>query len=155
MANLEDAIGYICQNYPYEDELSNARLTKMIYLADWHALINDHPKITDINWYFDNYGPFVWDIKNCAEGSNNFFVDNTRNYYGSSKSVIRLTNDDFRPVLRDYEKSAFDHAMETTKSMPWDRFIRLIYSTYPVATSSKYSFLNLEAKAKAYKAVTR
>ena len=32
--HLRDIVAYVCKNYPYKDELSNARVTKMVYLAD-------------------------------------------------------------------------------------------------------------------------
>ena len=54
MAKLVDVIAYIIKRYPSSlaDELSNARLTKLVYLSDWkNCLTNDRP-ISSINWYF-------------------------------------------------------------------------------------------------------
>ena len=69
MANLKDIIAYILQNYPsnMKHELSNARVTKMVYLADWRNCLQSKGQVSDIEWYFDNFGPFVWDVKKAAE----------------------------------------------------------------------------------------
>ena len=41
MAKLVDVVGYLCEHYPHKAELSKARLTKMVYLADWNLLSNE------------------------------------------------------------------------------------------------------------------
>ena len=54
MTELKEVISYLVSKYPHKDELSNARLTKMIYLADWRHAITQGNQITDIRWFFDN-----------------------------------------------------------------------------------------------------
>ena len=63
MVKLIDIILYILKNYPHKNELSNARLTKMIYLIDWRSAFDNGKQITNIKWYFDNYGSFVHDVE--------------------------------------------------------------------------------------------
>lgn len=152
MAELESAIAYIVQKYPHKGELSNARVTKMLYLADWYGLINNQDRVTNIRWYFDNYGPFVWDIKDAVDDSKNIGRRTTENLFGSKKEQFYLENENFSPNLSKSEMGCIDHVIESTKSMYWDEFIKLVYSTYPVASSEKYSFLDLEEKAKEYMA---
>ena len=48
MATLTDIIYYLISNYPHKDELSNARVTKMVYLADWHAAVKLGHQLTYI-----------------------------------------------------------------------------------------------------------
>ena len=62
MSKLVDIAGYLVANYPYPGQLSNARLTKMIYLADWYHTVLTGRRLTEINWYFDHYGPYVKDV---------------------------------------------------------------------------------------------
>lgn len=150
MANLEDAIAYILKEYPHKDELSNARVTKMLYLADWHNSINGKPRVTNARWYFDNYGPFVWDIRKVVAQSDIMSIEQTVNYYGSPKDQFVLSNKDYEPKLTADDKAALDHVIETTKALTWPGFINLVYSTYPVASSERYSYLDLEKKAKEY-----
>lgn len=49
MANLKDIIAYILQNYPSnkKHELSNARVTKMVYLADWRNCLRSKGQVSD------------------------------------------------------------------------------------------------------------
>lgn len=49
MVKLIDIILYILKNYPHKNELSNARLTKMIYLIDWRSAFDNGKQITNIN----------------------------------------------------------------------------------------------------------
>ena len=75
MAKLKDVMAYLIKNYPenIRHEMSNARLTKMVYLADWHRVLKSDKQITNIDWYFDNYGPFVHDIERKAASCDNIF----------------------------------------------------------------------------------
>ncbi|KTD83093.1 type II toxin-antitoxin system antitoxin SocA domain-containing protein [Legionella waltersii] len=73
MTKLKDVIAYTLKNYPIKEELSNARITKIIFLADWHQAINYGRQISKIKWVFDNYGPFVWDIHDEAINNPDLF----------------------------------------------------------------------------------
>lgn len=151
MAKLKDVMVYIIKKYPYKSDLSNAKLTKMIYLADWkHAITCGH-QISSINWYFDNYGPFVWDIKDEAKNNLDLFsIKEELNAYGSQKVIIGLKDMRYVPQIADDEQLSIDHVIETAKKLNWDQFIRLVYSTYPVISSEKYTYLDLAKKAKEY-----
>lgn len=155
MAILKDVMAYIIQHYPHSEELSNARLTKMVYLSDWHQSINLKRQITSIEWYFDNYGPFVWDIDKEAKANPDLFrIQSTNNYYGGNKSLYTLRTENYKPSLSKEESSSIDHVIEETKRLHWRQFINLVYSTYPIISSEKYSKLNLVEKAKEYADVT-
>jgi Protein of unknown function (DUF4065) len=156
MSKLKDALAYILKNYPSNmaDELSNARVTKMLYLADWKQAITKKSQITPINWYFDNYGPFVSDVKNEAEADRDLFeVNNTYNFYGTPKLTLSLKNKNYEfSELTDDEVASLNHVINETKILGWNSFIKLVYSTYPIASSNRYSILNLVEKAKEYSA---
>jgi hypothetical protein len=53
MARLRDVVAYLCHEYPHKGELSKARLTKMVYLADWRSAIERGSQVTDIEWVFN------------------------------------------------------------------------------------------------------
>lgn len=154
MAELHDVMAYIIKNYPEHlgHELSNARLTKMVYLGDWHQSLNEGRQITGINWYFDNFGPFVRDVESVAsEREDLFVIDYGSNMHGQAKKTFSLRNKDYEPALSDEERKSLDHIIEATRRLYWSEFIKLVYSTHPVASSNRYSFLNLVEKAKEYK----
>jgi hypothetical protein len=151
MAKLKDIMVYVINKYPNKYELSNARLTKIVYLADWKHAITYGTQISSINWYFDNYGPFVWDIKDTARTHQElFFTEDITNMYGSPKTIINLKNCEYVPAISEREMKSLDHVIEATKDLNWTQFIRLIYSTYPIIISEKYVYLDLIEKAKEY-----
>lgn len=153
MASLTDVVFYILREYPHKSELSNARTTKIVYLADWRSELQRSRQITNIEWYFDNYGPFVWDIKNTiAHNPAIFSMASTINELGSEKTLFSVKGHDYSPRLSEDEKGVIDWVIKETKSLYWDDFITLIYSTYPVLTGARYTKLDLHSAAAEYKA---
>ena len=59
MARIKNVTAYLCAKYPHKDELSKARVTKLVYLADWKSAQQNQKQLTKIDWYFHNYGPYV------------------------------------------------------------------------------------------------
>jgi hypothetical protein len=147
MTNLRDVTAYLCKNYPYKTELSKARLTKLVYLADWFSVKSSGNQITGINWYFDNFGPYVADVYNMASlDKDTFKVEKTINAYGKEKVLISLSDDfDNSSIsIGANEKEILDSVIDETKGMYWDKFIAYIYSTSPIAKSDRYQFLKLK-----------
>lgn len=149
MASLKKVMAWILRNYPHRHEMSNARLTKMVYLCDWHHTVYHDARMTDINWYFDNHGPFVWDIKDVAVRESRWFgIVNTMNTFGSRKTLIELRKEDYDGVdLLLSEKESMRKLIDKTKGLYWDDFITYVYSTFPILISEKYSYLDLEQLA--------
>ena len=131
---LRDVISYFCENYPHKDELSKARLTKMVYLADWKSAIENDKQLTDIKWVYNHYGPYVNDIAEIAHKDSAFKVTRTRD-------------------LNNREKAVLDHIINTTKTLYWNNFIELVYSTYPIQTVKQFDDLDLPRLAKEYKQI--
>ena len=153
MANIIDIVFYICAKYPYEEELSKARLTKMIYLSDWKQCLKTSHQMTNIKWYFDNYGPFVDDVSNEISLHADIIERvSTTNYYGAEKTVYRIKNQNYIANLTDEEQEIINEVIEKTQSMRWNEFINFVYSTYPIATSERYCYIDLIQKAKDYQA---
>ncbi len=154
MATTRDALAFLLREYPYASDLSNARVTKMVYLADWHHAVTHGSQITDIQWFFDNHGPFVWTVKDVASQNPGLFrVADSINYFGARKCEITLLNRDVNPVIKESEAASIRHIVQATKEFDWDTFIRLVYSTYPIVNSPRYSHLNLVAKAAEYRSL--
>lgn len=55
-----------------------------------------------------------------------------------------------RPNLKSEQKISINHVVDVTNKLCWNDFIKLVYSTYPIFTSTKYSNLDLIEKAKEY-----
>lgn len=150
---MRDAAAYICKHYPYKSDLSNARVTKMIYLADWRSAIRRGKQLTDTEWVFDRYGPFVYAILDIAREDPDFEVVTTRNMYGSPKDLLKVADDVSYPSLEEEEKEILDFVIESTQKKNFEDFIRLVYSTYPVTTQERHSKLDLVGLAQEYEEI--
>lgn len=150
---LLDVMIFILKSYPdrLASEMSNARFTKMVYLSDWKNAIDNGEQITDIEWYFDNYGPFVSDVEKTAKSRPDIFkIVIGTNMYGQPKKTFQLQNEQVHVDLSDAEKHSISAVSDETKKLYWNEFIKLVYSTHPVASAERYSYLNLTEMAKDY-----
>ncbi len=150
MANIVDIVAYFCKNYPYKNELSKARLTKLVYLADWHSAIVNRHQISDIQWKFNHYGPYVEDVVRIAERHYAFDIVQTHNCYGSGKTVIRIMDENYSTNLTRGEIQILEYVIEKTEQLNFNDFIELVYSTYPVVSSRRGDFFDLVKLAEEY-----
>jgi len=151
MAKLRDVVAYLVKNYPHKSELSKARLTKMVYLADWRSAITRGKQITNIAWEFNYYGPYVDDVVDVARNDPAFSVERGINFYGEPKEVIKASPDIRHESLTEEEKEILDFVIKSTAPKYWDEFIKLVYSTYPIVSQPRFSKLDLVKLARRYK----
>lgn len=153
MATLRDVLAYILQQYPHSQHLSLGRLTKLVYLADWKHSIEQGSQITDIDWQYNHYGPYVEDVREALRSHRSLFkVDETYNSRGNVKYRISMRNPHYKPRLEPSEREALDHSIWQTEDLTWHRFIKLVYSTYPMLKVDQYDFMDLPVLAQEYKA---
>jgi hypothetical protein len=145
-------MAYFASEYPHKNELSKARLTKLVYLADWFSSLLDGRQITDIDWVFNHYGPYVDDVANLANIDSDFSVTSERTRDGGDKYVISYSGDDVSDNLTKREKAILDAIIKKTQPLYFNDFISYVYSTYPVSSSERYSYLDLVYLANKYKA---
>lgn len=151
MKNIQKIIAYLCLQYPYKNDITKARLTKMVYLADWFSALLDSKQLTDVKWVFNHYGPYVDDVVEAAHSSLGFKIEHQNTMYGSSKYVISYNGAPESIDLTDREKNILDAVIDKTKSMYFNDFVEYVYSTYPVKTKERYSTFDLVALAKRYR----
>lgn len=150
MNKLQQIVAYFCINYPHKEELSKARLTKLVYLSDWFSALLDKKQLTEIEWVFNHYGPYVDDVVESVRSSQGFTVSDSRTMYGSHKYLISCSLENDVLTLSDREKAILDTVIEKTKSLYFNSFIDYVYSTYPVKTKERYSSLDLVKLADKY-----
>lgn len=152
MAELRDVVAYLCANYPHKQDLSKARLTKMVYLADWRSALVKNSPMTDIRWIYNYYGPFVDDVISVARKDPAFEIVQTANLFGGQKEVVRLSAEPAEwPSLTDEERQILDHVIQETSLLYWNEFIKLVYSTYPMVTQERFAPLDLVTLANEYR----
>ncbi|QQR40084.1 Panacea domain-containing protein [Devosia rhizoryzae] len=153
MADLRSVMAYYAKNYPHKDELSKARLTKMVYLADWKAALDHGAPITDIRWRFNHYGPYVDDIHNMALEDPAFEVRKEHTMFGNRRERIELVDEDLSVTLSSSEREILDHVIAETRKLGFDGFIKLVYSTFPVISGTKGKDLDLIGAAETYRSL--
>lgn len=151
MDSVKDIVAYICCKYPYSSELSNARLTKLVYLADWMSAVANDEQVTDIKWLFNHYGPYVDDVIQSVKNRSDFSVEYTENNFGSAKQLIRYTGDPEKIRISGKAKNVLDAVIDKTKTMYFNDFIDYVYSTFPVSSNERYSSLDLVGLASKYR----
>jgi hypothetical protein len=122
----------------------------MVYLADWRSVITRGKQLTDLEWEFSNYGPYVTDVIQVAETDPAFEVVRTKNPYGAPKDLVRVADDVAYPSLTEEEAELLDFVINSSACKNWDDFIKLVYSTYPIVTQERFSKLDLVKLAKEY-----
>lgn len=146
---LRDIIAYFIENYPYKDELSKTRLTKMVYLADWFSVSRTGRPITGIEWYFDHYGPYVDSVFEFALFHSDFEVVSTQSVFGSKKQLIKKSEGSTSNVyerLSENDLEVLAHVISETEHLMWNDFIRYVYNTPPVKEGVRYQKLDLSIK---------
>ncbi|EMN7336071.1 MULTISPECIES: Panacea domain-containing protein [Vibrio] len=151
MNKLQNVVGYLCKTYPHKGELSKARLTKLVYLTDWFSALVDEKQVTDIEWLFNHFGPYVDDVYQCADERLGFTKSVEKTYYGKDKSLIGFKGELDDGGLSQREIAIMDKVISKTKKLYFDDFIDYVYSTYPVKSNERYSHLNLVTLAKEFK----
>jgi hypothetical protein len=137
---LADVVAYLCAKYPHKSELSNARLTKLVYLADWKSVQDSGRQITDIDWVFNNYGPWVPDVVEAAEADRRFETHRDVNAYGSPRLTVTVDSDvaaNADSLVDGRTANVLDLVMAETQGMYFNPFIRYVYSTLPVRVTPK------------------
>lgn len=149
---LKDIIYYILDNHPSWIAFSNARITKLIYLADWKSCLESGQQITNIEWFFDYYGPFVKDVEHEVENNLDIFsVEPMLSWvFWWNKKVFSIKNK-YYPNIEENHKVFINFVIEKTANMWFSDFIRYVYSTYPVYKSRKFQKLDLSQLAAEYK----
>jgi hypothetical protein len=150
MANIRDVVAYLCERFPHQDALSKARLTKMVYLADWRSAITRGRQLTDVEWRFNHYGPYVAHVVDTVRGDPLFDVIETENAMGHPKELVKLRGGYSNGSLAPQEQAILDYVIRTTAPLNWSEFINLVYSTYPIMAQPRYSDLDLVALAHDY-----
>jgi uncharacterized protein YwgA len=152
--SISNLIKYILVNYPHKSELSASRLTKILYLADWKSAIEKDSQITNAVWHFHHYGPYVDDFLKIAKEDSDINVVNTTTMFGGKKQQLELKKDFHSDVkISSENQKILDFVIDATKDKNYEDFIKLVYSTYPVVSSSRYSDFDLVTMARDYKSI--
>lgn len=151
MNYLQSILAYLCVNYPHAGELSKARVTKLIYLADWFSALLRNRQMTNIHWVFNHYGPYVDDVIESIRYRDDFELVRLDNMFGAAKEIVSFRGDPRSINLNPDDEDILDWIINKTRSMYFNEFIDFVYSTYPVASNERYSSFDLVDLAQEYR----
>lgn len=147
-SKLRSVMRYIVKNYPYPDDLTKTRITKLVYLIDWENVKEYGSQITNIEWFFDHYGPYVSDVLDEADEDKTVSINSTISNFGTVKYIVKPKRDKEELLyddLTDNDKDIIDRVIDRTKNFYWNEFINYVYSTDPIKNGTKYSALDLKS----------
>lgn len=141
---LHDLMAFLCEKVSHKNDLSKARLTKLVYLTDWKMSQKHGRTISNIDWIFNHYGPYVDDIIDLARNNSDFTVLTTTNAYGSLKELIQFVGSikDCASITKE-EDLIISEVIRETDPMYFNKFIDHVYSTFPVKVSNRYARFDL------------
>lgn len=121
--------------------------TRGCSLDDIHSrrrFVSAKSELLSLKWLLNHYGPYVDDVVKLARDSTDFNLIITRNAYGSVKERLEFVGSEFtNGVLDSKELEVIDEVVRETDPSYFNNFINLVYNTYPVKESNKYSILDL------------
>lgn len=133
-------------------KLPKSRFVKLFYLLDWKSALLTGKLTTNLEWYYDHYGPFLPKIIEILLKSGKITIESNSNSMGAEAEYVNISlpleDDDIQ--LAESEIKLADQIIEVTRELNFTDFIKLVYSTYPVRSSNKYTKLDLITSSKAY-----
>lgn len=145
---IHDVIFWVWAKHSNRSVLSEARMTKMVYLADWEMAQQHGCTITGINWEFNQYGPYAPDVVDAALDFDDLSIEVDETTFGTSKDVFVVDPNAARILsLTRREAQAIDEVVNETKYLSFALFIDHVYSTYPMVNTERYHHMDLPALA--------
>ena len=138
MLDFVELFKIIISVYPQKQELTRDRLVKLTYLSDWRSAIINKKQITNIKWYINNYGPYIENMYDMLKEKSfdiNDSIEERKKFDGEIATEIM---------------TVVDFIINKTKELNNNDFTTLVFSTFPLATSTKYNYVDLVEKAKQY-----
>ncbi|NMB57613.1 MAG: SocA family protein [Chloroflexi bacterium] len=155
MDKTKSAIGYILNSYPKSEKFSISRLTKMLYLCDWKSALQFDNQISEITWEISYSGPFSRDIEDILFNDDVFIIFKGNLPDCGEVHFVKLRRPVATEVLNPNDKRVIDFVAKVTSELKWDKFLEVVYSTFPILNEERYKKINLIELAKLYKSKRR
>ena len=151
--NIKGLIYYIVSYCEQNNiEITLYRLYRTVYLIDWIFCINRDKQFTDIIWFFDNYCPYSKKILSLLSNNNDLFsLTKIVDKQGIPRIKIILLKKGLIIDFSEDERYIINFVLSKTSKFSQDELKNLVYSTYPLKTTKRYSFFNILEKARKYK----
>jgi len=148
MAQLRDVVAYLCKEYPHKQELSKARIAKMVYLAEFWEAVNEGHRLTDRVWKFRACGPYLRDIEEMPSNEKCFRVVKGTSVFGDPMELFTVLDDVDFPSLTQEDMVVLDHVIKEAATKEWEDLCGFVSATIPAVWEPNDADLDLGAFAK-------
>lgn len=152
MSKLNSLMACLASRNPPSFELTVERMTQTVYLVDWKSALEFGEQVTSITWFYGPAGPMSQEILRIAGMANSPLIVRTPlNSPGRSRASIALRDRSFVPKLPDRDLDVVGFVLNTVLSYDRHAIAKLVLSTFPFVSNSRYTKLDLVKSAKEYK----
>lgn len=151
MERIINILDYLYLQYPNSNQLSISRVMKLLYLIEWRYAITKFEKLTDIEWFQTEFGPFYKSLSLIFDESSNFNVLIKKDDYNKEQKIIEFLNKKENLSAQQETKEVVDFVIEHCKEMSWTELNSLVNSTYGVLNTPQGQIINVLELAKKYK----
>jgi hypothetical protein len=126
----------------YNGWLYHGALASVIYLVDITSVKRYGRQVTDIQWYRNNYGPFAWNILDCAKEHSPIFEIHIEP--GNQQRITVNKAEDIK-IPREIEALIDEvvHAVPNPQMSPQE-FKEYVYETAPMLLSRSNGPLDIK-----------
>lgn len=147
MNKLKNTILYLVKRHPPKRDLTQTRLTMLLFLIDWENTLQHREQITELSWYFGQYGPNAIDLIPEIRHSKNLYIAVEKSNFGTDQFMIKTSID---KSLIQIEKLStenikiIDDIINKTKNFSWKELLDYTYNTKPIKLCKKYTTISFK-----------
>jgi hypothetical protein len=150
MTITEIIIYYIVKIVSGVEHMSVPRCIKVIYLLDWYSAFM-HQRPSGRKWFHGLCGPKEASIEVLLSTPSRYFeIRQMDNHFGGVKDVIYCKEVSDVPKITPTDMTIISDVASIVRGMPWNDFIRLVSSTYPMLKSLPGEYIDLKTLATGY-----
>lgn len=124
MNKIKPALIHLFQNHARPESLSNARLVRMVYLADLNSCKKNGTPISDVLWNKVPFSQVESQLIELVKDDPNFLLVPFKNSFGMDKQLIRIKQSlEPQEDLKSSEKQALNEVLYKTSELSWDELL--------------------------------
>jgi Protein of unknown function (DUF4065) len=140
MDKIKSAIIHLFRNHTRPESMSNARLVRMLYLADINVRKKYGSPIADVNWEKVPFSQVENQFVNLVKEDDDFVLIPIKNSFGVDKQLIRINQSpQIKINLEPKEIQALDEVLEKTSDLSFDELLVLSECSSAAAPQNRHS----------------
>jgi hypothetical protein len=120
------------------------------YLADWRSAIARGQQLTGVTWEFNEMGPSSREVLEAIFSGSRFGIVPGRRSEGGQQQVVAVDPQAVPRSLTSEDKEILTYVVERVAHHDDSGLVRLVYSTFPILCTPRFSKLSLPELAARY-----